>query len=329
MKLELLGEMTQLPDSQKVFGSLIYRYSSEHGEAATTKLVNEVKKGELFLALSNVLPDGYLPTPKRLVLSKVQDEENQEKENQDRTKKEIYKQLKARDFIRIEDLRKIIGNPQQEIFPYIKKEDSQQVHVSINSNLYDIPGLENELYSVPKTQIYKVEKNGEPKSNNQIVKTYCFYINIDEEKGKEFLEMLKELAKRKSVFVGGSRSSQGYNRFRYVKLEPLNEIDTNVDNATVFLNTGMLLPNEISYRDAFSALNTFTSERRPFEMLGGWNKAKGAGNYLSFISEGSVVVPAETYKMAGKSIESPFDTRAIIFGNAFLYPLLEVEGEQV
>lgn len=63
--LSLLGDMTQLPDSQKLFGALVSLYANSTPSIAadTTAFVQRVLNHETFITLSNILPLGFLPMP--------------------------------------------------------------------------------------------------------------------------------------------------------------------------------------------------------------------------------------------------------------------------
>ena len=57
-------------------------------------------------------------------------------------------------------------------------------------------------------------------------------------------------------------------------------------------------------------------------MAGGWNK-NGNKYFISFIESGSIIVLRDGVEQAGKCVLSPFNKgRDIVFGNAFLYPVV-------
>ena len=86
----------------------------------------------------------------------------------------------------------------------------------------------------------------------------------------------------------------------------------------------MLVPEKIDFRK--STLRLFTSERRPFTMPGGWKK--DSKYFISFIDSGSIIAFYDIIEQAGKCVRSPFNQeRDIIFGNAFLYPVILGKGE--
>lgn len=69
--LELTGAMTQVPDSQKLFGALVYLFAERYGDESAAKLTKAVKDKDVYLALSNVMPEGYLPTPQDYLIDHI------------------------------------------------------------------------------------------------------------------------------------------------------------------------------------------------------------------------------------------------------------------
>lgn len=71
VRLKKIGEMTTLPDSQRLFGFLINnskKYCSEEEISAFVKGVREQKEKCM---ISSVFPTGYYPTPKAYVFQKL------------------------------------------------------------------------------------------------------------------------------------------------------------------------------------------------------------------------------------------------------------------
>ena len=72
IKLKKIGEMTTLPDSQRLFGFLINnskKYCSEDEISAFVKGVRDYKEKCM---ISSILPTGYYPTPKEFIIQNVQ-----------------------------------------------------------------------------------------------------------------------------------------------------------------------------------------------------------------------------------------------------------------
>lgn len=311
------GALTQLPDSQKLFGALVYMYSERYGSEEATLLVKAVLEKKGYLALSNVTPLDYLPVPQDYIMDCIFHIGGTEL-----NLKQKHEALKKRSYLKREQLEQILNEPGKcdRVFPYIKLQNQQQLRASIDSIRYDIPELDSKLYSVPTITVREITSEDEENAESEAkpIHCFCFYLQVDDgNMGVRLLDMLKDAANRKKSVILGKRASQGMNIFEFIDVteESLPRIATDA-----FLNMGMLLPDNINFSGSF--LKLFTSERRPFEMAGGWEE-KFQKQYISFIAEGSVIKAPNGVMGAGKSIESPFNReRDVVFGNAFMYPIL-------
>lgn len=318
--LKSTGKITQLPDSQKVFGALATLFAKTNGNEKATEMVKAVFDKKIHLALSNVMPLDYLPMPQDYVIDRLA--ENIPK---DKNLKEQRAAVKARAYIKHKDLDCVMEEPEKcsEIYPYIKQSDEQQLRASIDSVIYGVEGLETKLYTVPvlRLQEINIQKDGREKAVP--VSDFCFYLQSDEnELAASVLDVIKELIQSQTSLILGKRASQGLNKYRVIEMKPIK-----LPNAEYYLNLGMLLPDKIDFSS--STLKLFTSERRPFAMPGGWNQ-NSSKYFISFIDSGSVIVLQGGVELAGKSVPSPFNkNRDIVFGNAFLYPITcRKEGEK-
>lgn len=308
------GALSQLPDSQRLFGALVCMFSEKYGGDKAAMLVKAVLHKKIHLALSNVMPLDYLPMPQDYLVGAIA--ETAEADVGLKTKRAA---IKERNYITAEGLNAVLAKPDSGdgVFPYVKLVSQQQAHMSIESERYDIPGLDNKLFSVPTVGFIEIsgaeEKAGQTKSVNK----FCFYLQADDSEACGGLAELLEAAVKEKRSIGlGKRVSQGLNTFRFLSID---KREVQHPPTGLFLNMGMLLPDEIDF--AASTLKLFTSERRPFAMLGGWDK-DFTKHYISFIAEGSVISALNGLENAGKSLVSPFNAkRDIIFGNAFLYPV--------
>lgn len=322
IEMKLSGRMTQIPDSQKIFGAMIYLYSEYESSEQAADLVRKIKEGRFFVSLSNMMPQDCFPVPQPFLLDKVAEISQDDKSQTNR--KLIYNQIKKRQFLNKEQLVQIMDNPlnSNEIYPYISIESSQQIHAAIDSLSYDIPGLDPNLYSVPEITLVKVGRSSEQEQEDkkQQMKDFYFYISIHQgELEENLLKVLKAAKEDNYHFFLGPRVSQGLNIFSItgIEKEPLSYESQTKD----YLNMGMLLPNRINYQ--FSTLKLYTSERRPYNQSDGWDKQMEK-QFISFIQAGSMINIDLSIEEAGKSIESPYDSQAIVFGNAFLYPISEL-----
>lgn len=312
IKMRLAGRLTQLPDSQKIFGALMYLYSDYKSADRVSDFVSCIKEKTVHCTLSDMLPQGYLPLPQSYLLEKAASVPETEG-------KQVYKALKERQYIKEEQMKELLGDPGKavDIFPYITIEASQQIHASIDSLHYQLPGLDPNLYSVPEVTVVEAEKE-----RKRPVKEFCFYLSLDQsEYGKELLECLEKAQNCEHLFFLGPRASQGMNTF---SLEEITAADRNLTKkGSIYLNMGMLLPDKIDICKSYIKL--FTSKRYPYHNSSGWDKNQ-AGKYISFIQAGSLIYSDDGGMQAGKSIESPYDSRTITFGNAFLIPLDNISG---
>lgn len=317
IKMSLLGRATQLPDSQKLLGALIHKYAEQYSSEQASKLVADVLTAELYLSVSNMLPEGYLPCPRQFLLDKQSAEENSEQiYKKNINSKDIYKAIKKRQFIVQEDLYKLLSNPENAIdsSPYVFIESAQQIHASIDAGRYNMPGLPPNVYSVPDITVIEA---GNDKSERMHINEFCFYVAIDEgEEQEKLLAVLESAHKHKELFFLGARVSQGLNTYTISEIK--SEPTWFAEETSTFLNLGMLLPHQIDYKH--STLQLFTSERRPYYMAEGWSKNIN-GKFISYVEAGSIIRADNGWRNTGKSIKSPFQARDIVFGNAFLLPL--------
>ena len=72
VKLKKIGEMTTLPDSQRLFGFLINNSKKYCSEVEISSFVRDVKEQKQKCMISNLVPSGYYPTPKDLVMKNLQ-----------------------------------------------------------------------------------------------------------------------------------------------------------------------------------------------------------------------------------------------------------------
>lgn len=309
--LKSTGAITQLPDSQKVFGALITVFAEENGNDKAAELVKEVIDKKIHLALSNVNPLDYFPMPQDYVVDRllktVNDGENL---------KAKRAAVKERGYVKLEDLKRVIDNPgtSEKIYPYIKQANEQQLRASMESVMYGIQGLETKLYTVPVLKLTE-RKWIDDREVAQPISKFCFYLQMDNsESGVAVLELIDELLQSGTPLILGKRASQGLNKYHVTAVETIE-----LQKEEHYLNLGMLLPNKIDF--SASVLKLFTSERRPFVMQGGWNQNCGK-YFISFVAAGSVIALSDGIEQAGKCVPSPFNkSRDIVFGNAFLYPI--------
>ena len=309
VELAATGPLTQIPDSQKLFGALVYLFAEHHGEEQTTTLTKAVLDKRVHLALSDVMPSGYLPTPQDWLIKQLSQKTGIDL-------KKMHKEVKRRSYIKPQQLREFQQKgANEQCFPFVQLQIGQQPRASLESVQYQMPELEPKLYSVPTVYVTETIRH-EGKETNRPVKQFCFYLETsNSDLSQALLQMIEKMIRERRSVILGKRASQGLNTFLFTKAEQF-EINHPADGQ--YLNIGMLLPDRINLKN--SILRLFTSERRPYEMVGGWN-ARTDRWFISFIAPGSVIYAPEGPKAAGRCVVSPFrKNRDIVFGNAFLYP---------
>lgn len=306
--VRLTGRITQIPDSQKVFGALVHLYAEYTSSDQATALVTAIKESSKGFMLSNLLPKGYFPVPHNYIFDKLSGKDKE-------LDKKYYKTLKKCLFAPVEQIELMISNPEKLPNSYIVVEQTQQIHAAIDSKRYNIPALAPNLYSVPEIVV---------REDSMLVRDFSFYIAM--EKCKEYdslLNTLVEAANDSRLLILGPRSSQGMNTFELIEIQ---EEDYESSSGTkLYLNLGMLLPRDINFSK--SSLKLFTSERRPFSSQVGWDKTSMNGQFISFIESGSVVcVEQGLLQTAGTCVTAPNRPNEIVFGRAFLQPLMGLEA---
>lgn len=310
--LAATGCLTQLPDSQKIFGALVYMFADKYGRKQATILTKSILDKSIHIALSSMIPFGYLPMPQDFFMDGIS-------VSKDTTLKEKCKEIKKRSYIKIDDLQRELTASKHcySVYPYVEIKDAQQRRVSIDSSRYNMPELDSSVYSVPFIKLSEKEKSVNNNSEqSRPVNLFCFYVQTEgSSMSTDFIDIINLATTQKDRIILGKRASQGLNTFEFINIE---KQSWNAD-ADYFLNLGKLLPDKIDF--TASTLKLFTSERRPFDMAGGWEKSF-TKQFISFIAEGSIIYAPQGVLKAGKSISSPFNpTRDIVFGNALLYPI--------
>jgi len=314
--LKSSGAITQLPDSQKVFGALVTAFAEENGNDKASKLVKAVIDKKIHLALSNITPLDYFPTPQDYIVDRLA-----KTVAAGESLKKKRAAVKERAYVRLEDLKRVFENPgtSETIYPYIRQTDDQQLRASMDSVMYGIQGLETKLYTVPTLRLSE-RKWAEGREIDQPISQFCFYLQMDESEFQTaILGLVEELLEAETSLILGKRASQGLNTYRITAVKAIV-----IPVEEYYLNLGMLLPNKIDF--SASVLKLFTSERRPYVMQGGWNR-EFIKYFISFVAAGSIISLQDGVERAGKCVPSPFNkNRDIVFGNAFLYPISLSKG---
>lgn len=124
VKLNKIGEMTTLPDSQRLFGFLINNSKKYCSEEDISSFVRGVREQEQKCMISNLLPSGYYPTPKEFIMQKLQGGLDK---NQEEIKKleEIQRKLRQESEELVQKLKE--KNKAKKPDKYNKKESDKEV----------------------------------------------------------------------------------------------------------------------------------------------------------------------------------------------------------
>lgn len=344
IKFHLQSEMTDLPDSQKLFGWLMAELAKTHKNGEISQFVKAVREKQTVCRLSNLLPDGYLPMPKSFLLKKWQEIQKPEQIN-----KADYKLIKKMDFIKSSDaadLLAFLAKPEtdkveqklKEIV-YIKKERQYFQKFRLESEFYQLPGLPNKAYAISVLRLRRVQPDKDGHAVESLaVKDYEMWIEVDE--NNLLAKHLKQNEKQGGKgFYMGTKASQGYNHFRIKEIKKIEQkkkvtggADLRQEQRNYYLNMGMLLPlisaekTRINYDKSF--LNLHTSDRRPIDNV------KSAKKWISFIDSGSVLhcdsQTSDELEGVSQSIKNNYNfmyEEAIVFGDSYLLRLDRVGSE--
>lgn len=323
------GDITQLPDSQKIFGGLMSMYSKEYGSHMATEFVKEIYNGKAKLMISSLFPKGYLPFPREYILNLLS-KNNVSHEDP----KKLYKELKELHYVREKGLLNFLSKALKEnndslsndfkIFlnavkhDYIKVKYYPQQRVGISNEIAGIPSVENNLYSTPKVHVFNKDK-GYIKNE---VKDYMFWIIADNDKMtermKDFLSIIEKSCSNRELIILGRRATQGSNIYSFNECKG---VEREYEESEYFINLGKLIPDNMDYKRSY--LDLFTSERRPYNNNLILDKKWHDKCFISFIKEGSIIYKPKDLSIFGvsKSIKNPFNDDTIIFGNSLLYKL--------
>ena len=100
INLNSTGGMTQLPDSQKIFGALVTMFADLNGNEDATDFVKAIFNKKIHLTLSNVFPSDYFPMPQDFIvdrLSNTVSDSQTAKERRTAVKERMYVKMCIRD----------------------------------------------------------------------------------------------------------------------------------------------------------------------------------------------------------------------------------------
>ncbi|MFT4444480.1 hypothetical protein [Parvimonas sp. G1967] len=148
VKLKKIGEMTTIPDSQRLFGFLINSSKKCCTEDDISTFVKGVKEKKEKCMISNLMPTGYYPTPKAFILQNLECKlaENQEK---------IKEYEKEQNELNIESnsiVRELISknNMKKNESIELNKEEKKKLNDEINNLKLELDKIKNNYNSLSK-----------------------------------------------------------------------------------------------------------------------------------------------------------------------------------
>lgn len=173
VKLNKIGEMTTLPDSQRLFGFLINNSKKYCCEEDISSFVRGVRQQEQKCIISNLLPSGYYPIPKEFIMQKMQGRLNK---NQEEIKKLEEMQMKLR------------GESEEVVQKLREKNKAKKLNKVHKDELY------KEIQSC-KSQLEKIKADFS--SNSKLINSLSSKNIYETVKRMDFIEQnqLKELLK--------------------------------------------------------------------------------------------------------------------------------------
>lgn len=175
VRLKKIGEMTTLPDSQRLFGFLINnskKYCSEEEISAFVKGVREQKEKCM---ISSVFPTGYYPTPKAYVFQKLKYSLGG---NQEKIKEYEKKQseLNSKSKLKVQELINK-NNTKKYESSRLNKEDKKKLNDDINNLKLELDKIKNDfnissnkINNLSDKNIYETIKNMDFIEQNQLNK---------------------------------------------------------------------------------------------------------------------------------------------------------------
>lgn len=292
VQLQALGEITSLPDSQKVFGALIYVYANKVQNDDEVKTIFEHKRIQ---QVSNVFPKGYISNgyvwDEKYTLSIGTENfviDNTILGDTDNTFKNGYKKYKANPYISF-----------QESGITLK---SSTTFKDMN-NTYDIANKSGGVFSQNYLQL---TEEGEKKS---IKRDFYFLIQCETDIKSVLFD------NETTVLKLGPRATRGMNLYEVTRVEEVEIEMTSAQN--IYLNLGMLgLNNRMHIDQEQSHIKTYTSKRK------GYENYKSEAN-VQYINTGSIIKLVDEKSTDDIERFVKIEEKRYLYTAGFLLPLEE------
>ena len=199
VKLKKIGEMTTLPDSQRLFGFLINSSKKYCSEGEISAFVKKVREQEEKCMISSVFPTGYYPTPKGFIMQKL--EYSLEKNQQEIKKLEEKYESIVKKVQKLEDKKE--SNEDPTVKKVQKLEDKKKLNKDISYSKSRLKKIKNDFNNLSANinnlsvkNIYETIKNMDFIEKSQLNDLLKIREKIDVKSLKKF-----EYIKRNQTFI--------------------------------------------------------------------------------------------------------------------------------
>lgn len=201
VKLKKIGEMTILPDSQRLFGFLMNFSKQYCPEEEISAFVKGVKEQEQKCMISSMLPTGYYPMPKAYVIQKLQKKLNENQEEitlSEEQQTDLRKEIES--FIQILPEKKELVNEGKD------KKEKKKIEKEIEDLKSELEDKKNEfnqsaskINNLSTKNIYETIKGMDFIKQNELKEI----LNLTEKNEKISVEVLKTFKhiKKKQTFI--------------------------------------------------------------------------------------------------------------------------------
>lgn len=288
VKFEIISPLTDIPNSQTVFGTICTFYAMHYGSEELEKILKQMENETFPFIVSSMFYEDMLPTPQNFEIRNIQ------VANKEDTKR--LKKIKKIKYFSKKVFKMYKKNPLQfnsAIYDLIKKQDI----IIVNGCLADKTEISKFDYAIidemrtrvkVKTDIddslyYNNVLNYFPKGTN-----LEFHIEIE---SNELATKLEELFRKMNYVSFGGNKSIGYNMFNFKSMEKEEDLKLNEPCMLLSLSIGDdTIDYDNSYYQLINVNNKFTNSK----------EAVNRKNVISF-REGSIIKTSK--KVIGKVIK--------------------------
>lgn len=190
------GDITLLPDSQKIFGYLMDKLSQKFDRSLVSEFVKDVK-GKCMV--SNLIPSGYLPTPKSYLMRVIfENQRGCTEEHDDSTDmQELINSLllKLNDLNELKKDSKKSGKKEKKEIEQIKQElteEARKVYSSSDKAIYET--LKKMEYIKRQELPNLIQKLGKEKIRTKLIEKYDYIT-----KGQKYVQKFKLESQTKGI----------------------------------------------------------------------------------------------------------------------------------